>query len=93
MQWNIWGVNQENIDRLIDNMTKAIKEIQAKGIDDSSKWEDNKTLTDKSMYYCNNLCGVRKECKFYIEYINELKKQNEEYQKEDIDILTELENL
>lgn len=86
-------VNQENIDRLIDNMTKAIKEIQAKGIDDSSKWEDNKTLTDKSMYYCNNLCGVRKECKFYQEHIEELKKQNEEYQKEDIDILTELENL
>ena len=86
-------VNQENIDRLIDNMTKAIKEIQAKGIDDSSKWEDNKTLTDKSMYYCNNLCGVRKECRFYQEHIEELKKQNEEYQKEDIDILTELENL
>ena len=86
-------VNKENIDRLVDNMTKAIKEIQAKGIDDSSQWEENKTLTDKSMYYCNNLCGVKKECKFHIEYINELKKQNEEYQKEDIDILTELENL
>lgn len=86
-------VNKENIDRLVDNMTKAIKEIQAKGVDDSSKWEDNKTSTDKSMYYCNNLCGVKKECKFHIEYINELKKQNEEYQKEDIDILTELENL
>ena len=86
-------VSQENIDRLVDNMTKAIKEIQAKGVDDSSKWEDNKTLTDKSMYYCNNLCGVRKECRFYQEHIEELKKQNEEYQKEDIDILTELENL
>ena len=86
-------VSQENIDRLVANMTKAIKEIQAKGIDDSSQWEENKTLTDKSMYYCNNLCGVKKECKFHIEYINELKKQNEEYQKEDIDILTELENL
>lgn len=86
-------VNEENIDRLVDNMIKAIKEIQAKGVDDSSKWEDNKTLTDKSMYYCNNLCGVRKECRFYQEHIEELKKQNEEYQKEDIDILTELENL
>ena len=37
-------VSQENIDRLVDNMTKAIKEIQAKGVDDSSKWEDNKTI-------------------------------------------------
>lgn len=86
-------VNEENIDRLVDNMIKAIKEIQAKGVDDSSKWEDNKTLTDKSMYYCNNLCGVKKECKFYQLKMEELKKQNEEYQKEDIDILTELENL
>ena len=86
-------VSQENIDRLLDNMNKSIKEIELKGVDDPTKWEDNKISEDKTAYYCSNLCGVRKECKFYQEYIEELKKQNEGYQKETVDILTELDNL
>lgn len=86
-------VSQENIDRLLDNMNKSIKEIELKGVDYPTKWEDNKISEDKTAYYCSNLCGVRKECKFYQEYIEELKKQNEGYQKETVDILTELDNL
>ncbi len=86
-------VNQTNIDRLIDNMNKAVKEIIAKGTDDPSQWENNKIPNDKTTYYCSNLCGVRKECKYYQEHIELLKQQQEEYQKEEVDILTELDNL
>ena len=86
-------VTQENIDNLIKNMNKAILEIQNKGVDDPTKWEENKMSQDKSGYYCSNLCGVRKDCKFYQEYLENLKKQSEEYKKEEIDILAELDLL
>lgn len=87
------NVSQENIDRLIKNMNKAVIDITNKGVDDPSSWEDNKMINDKTAYYCSNLCGVRKDCKFYQEHIENLKKQQEEYQKEEVDILTELDNL
>lgn len=86
-------VNQTNINKLINNMSNAIEEIKNNGLKNPDKWTKNKTEIDKSMYYCNNLCGVKKECKFYEKYIEELKKQQEEFIKEDIDLLTELENI
>ena len=86
-------VNQTNINKLINNMSNAIEEIKNNGLENPDKWIKNKTEIDKSMYYCNNLCGVKKECKFYEKYIKELKKQQEEFIKEDIDLLTELENI
>lgn len=87
-------VSQKNIDRLIDNMNKTVLDINIKGSDDPSEWEENKLENDdKNPYYCNNLCGVRKDCKFYQEYIENLRRQSGGYKKEDVDILTELDNL
>nr|DAM61182.1 MAG TPA: PD-(D/E)XK nuclease superfamily protein [Caudoviricetes sp.] len=85
-------VSQENVDTLIYNMNKAVLDIQAKG-EDSSNWENNKLENDKTAYYCNNLCGVNKDCKYHRQYIDDLKKQNEEYKKEESDILAELDML
>ena len=85
-------VSQENVDTLINNMNKAVLDIQAKG-EDSSNWENNKLENDKTAYYCNNLCGVNKDCKYHRQYIDDLKKQNEEYKKEESDILAELDML
>lgn len=85
-------VSQENVDTLINNMNKAVLDIQAKG-EDSSNWENNKLENDKTAYYCNNLCGVNKDCKYHKKYIDDLKKQNEEYKKEESDILAELDML
>ena len=85
-------VSQENIDRLLDNMNKAVLDIQAKG-EELSNWENNKLENDKTAYYCNNLCGVNKDCKYHKQYIDDLKKQNEEYKKEESDILAELDML
>lgn len=83
-------INQENIDNLIEGMVNDIIAINAKGRDES-KWECNKISTEPNSYYCNTLCGVRKDCKYYQKFLEDLKAQ--EYVKEDIDILTELENL
>ena len=85
-------VSQENVDTLINNMNKAVLDIQAKG-EDLSNWENNKLENDKTAYYCNNLCGVNKDCKYHKQYIDDLKKQNEEYKKEESDILAELDML
>ena len=82
-------VSQENINNLINNMNKSVLDIQLKG-NDPSNWEEYKLDSDKSSYYCNNLCGVKKDCKHYQQYIEELKKQSEGYKKEDVDIFAEL---
>ena len=49
-------------------------------------------VDDKKSYYCNNLCGVKEHCKFYEEYLNKLKLEQEGYKK-DLDILSELDLL
>lgn len=86
----IYGeVNQENINNLCEEMTKDIKDIKTRGKDESN-WQI-KNITKEMEYYCNVLCGVKKHCKYYSQYLESLKEN--ELEKEDIDLLTELENL
>jgi RecB family exonuclease len=84
-------VSKKNIDNLINNMNMAIIDIKGRGTHESA-WQDNKLENDKTKYYCSNLCSMKSHCKFYSEYIEELKKQQEGY-KRDIDILNELDLL
>lgn len=84
-------VTKELVDKLITNMTDMINEIKANG-DDEENWQDNKLAYEKNSYYCNCLCGVSKDCKYYKEMIDRLKAEQEGYMKE-YDMLSELENL
>lgn len=83
-------MNQQNIDNLVEDMIANIIQINDNGTDES-KWTSNKLKSEPGSFYCNNLCGVRNDCKYYKEFLEQLKA--EQYVKEDIDILTELENL
>lgn len=86
----VYGIVDEyNINKLINQMTTDINDINSKGKDETN-WTENKVCNNDT-YYCNVLCGVKKHCKYYSQYLDSLK--NEKYSKEDIDILTELENL
>lgn len=85
-------VSNETMTDLVTGMNKAVEDITAKGTDEE-QWQKNKLECDKSGYYCNNLCGYRKHCKFYSQYLKDLKEQQEGYKKESADIMTLLENL
>ena len=86
----IYGqVTTDNINQLCKTMSEDIEKIQSKGASECN-WKENK-VTNKDTYYCNVLCGVKRHCKYYNQYIEELKIQD--YNREDIDILTQLENL
>ena len=78
------------MDNLVEDMVANIIQINDNGTDES-KWTSNKLKSEPGSFYCNNLCGVRNDCKYYKEFLEQLKA--EQYVKEDIDILTELENL
>lgn len=84
------NMNESNIKSLINGMVKDIIDIDSKGRD-VENWHNNKLTHEPGSFYCNNLCGVRNDCKYYAEFLDKLKA--EQYTKEDIDILTELENI
>lgn len=84
----IYGeVNKINIDNLISEITENINLIKEKGKNEEC-WGINE-IDSKLEFYCNVLCGVKKYCKYYKKYIEELNKES----KDDIDLLSELENL
>lgn len=47
----------------------------------------------KQLITATTYVGINKGCKYHKKYIDDLKKQNEEYKKEESDILAELDML
>ena len=87
-------VNKDNINLLISEMCKDINEITNKNTDEQC-WEIDRIDKSKE-YYCNVLCGYKKHCKYYSEYLKELKAYTVEScleKQENNDILRELEGI
>lgn len=80
-------VNEESINELINGLIHDIDTIKKKGKEEK-EWLIDGITKDKE-YYCNVLCGVRKHCKFYSNFLTTLNKNNEE----EINLLSQLENL
>ncbi|MED3792487.1 PD-(D/E)XK nuclease family protein [Niallia alba] len=78
-------VNQESIVDLVDGLISDINLIKSKG-DDEVNWERNE-IQSQDEYYCNVLCGVKKHCKYYKDYLN--KKNLSDVEEEDIIALLE----
>lgn len=84
----IYGeVNEETISDLKNNIIEDINNIISKGKEEEN-WK-RESINKNEEYYCNVLCGVRKICPYYKEY---LKTLNESYQEES-DLIKELESL
>lgn len=88
-------INQENIDNLLKEMREDVDKLLAYGKEECNY--EREPITDKDCFYCNCLCGVRKQCKYYKEYLDNLNMfKDKEYQvsiDSDDDILKELEDL
>ena len=87
-------VNQENVDNLISEMCDDINKINRKGME-VEEWSIDGIDKNKE-YYCNVLCGYKKHCDYYTEYLKELKEYTAEgclEKQSDNDILKELEGL
>lgn len=83
-------ISEETIKELEDEMEKDILRVLEKG-EDEKKWGRG-NIQPNEEFYCNVLCGVKKHCKYYSKYLDELKKMND-IEVEEADIIAELENL
>lgn len=80
-------VTEENIEELKHEMVKDINDIINKGKDECN-WE-REEINKGEEYYCSVLCGMRKICKYYKDY---LKTLDDNY-KEENDLMKQLEDL
>lgn len=94
-------ITQENIDELVEYVGNQIKTIKERGKDEAN-WErefpisyvDQYGKNKDSSFYCNTLCGQKKNCKYYKQYIDDLKSSSQrEADQDDIDLLSELDAL
>ncbi|MGL6174845.1 MAG: PD-(D/E)XK nuclease family protein [Cellulosilyticaceae bacterium] len=95
---------EENIKELEEYVASQVAEINRRGLtkQDAANWERTKPIeyvneygkTVSDSFYCSTLCGARKECKYYREYIDSLKSFSQRIEEDtDKDLLAELEDL
>lgn len=85
-------INDETIQILKDYLIGQIEMVSAKDKDNEADW-DREEIGDGGSYYCSVLCGVRKHCKYWKNY---LKRQEEDIQTRTTDtenIMAELDAL
>lgn len=83
-------ISEETITELLDEIEQDILKILERGKEEDN-WE-RENIQSNEEFYCNVLCGVRKHCKYYSRYLDELKKLND-IEEEEANIIAELENL
>lgn len=65
-----YDFNREQIQDTINNVEVKIEKIINRGYEEKS-WFREEKITNKDAFYCNTLCGVKKHCFYYTDYINE----------------------
>lgn len=61
-------VNEQTIKNLENYLLDKIKEIKDRT--EKNDW-DRKDIDKTDSFYCNMLCGCKKYCKYYKDYISE----------------------
>lgn len=74
-----YEVTEEKINELKDYITDTVKKIENKDREDETQWEPVK-IDKYNSFYCSVLCGHRKTCKFYKDFLN---KSSNKFKKKD----------
>lgn len=86
-------ITQETIDDLIKELSGDIDLINSKSKDKEEDWA-REPIGDSDSFYCNVLCGHKKNCKYYKDYItNRDMYTGGATSQETDDLLNELNNL
>ncbi|MET3505447.1 RecB family exonuclease [Halalkalibacter oceani] len=80
-------VNEQTISNMISDLTDLVKQILDKG-KERENWSRGE-IEKSEEYYCNVLCGVKKHCNYYKDYLNK-NKEEEEVAEIDLNDLNEL---
>ncbi|MGG1363561.1 PD-(D/E)XK nuclease family protein [Bacillus velezensis] len=74
-----YEVTEEKINELKEYITDTVKKIENKDREDETQWEPVK-IDKYNSFYCSVLCGHRKTCKFYKDFLN---KSSNKFKKKD----------
>ncbi|MGE0910448.1 PD-(D/E)XK nuclease family protein [Bacillus atrophaeus] len=74
-----YDVTEEKIEELKNYITNTVEKIENKDREDESEWKPVK-IDKYNSFYCSVLCGHRKTCKFYKEFLN---KSSNKFKKKD----------
>ncbi|WJV20810.1 PD-(D/E)XK nuclease family protein [Rossellomorea marisflavi] len=65
-----YKATEDNLNELKDYVLKTINEIESKNKKNEDEWEPVE-IDKYNSFYCSVLCGHRKTCKFYKQYLEE----------------------
>ncbi|ATF13558.1 hypothetical protein A616_16710 [Brevibacillus brevis X23] len=65
-----YEITEERINEFKEYIIDTIKEIESKNIEEESEWIAVE-IDSKNSFYCSVLCGHRKTCKYYKQYLDE----------------------
>ncbi|MEN3817288.1 PD-(D/E)XK nuclease family protein [Bacillus amyloliquefaciens] len=82
-----YEATEEKINELKNYITDTVEKIENKDREDETQWEPVK-IDKYNSFYCSVLCGHRKTCKFYKDFLNT--SSNEFKKKEKADLFDNL---
>lgn len=84
-----YEATEERIEELINYVINTVAAINNKNPGDEKEWKPRE-ITQFDSFYCSTLCGHRKTCKFYKEFLD---KNSDKFKKKDKDDEFSFDNL
>ena len=78
-----YEITEERINELKDYVVNTVNEIESKDASNEAVWKPVE-INKYNSFYCSVLCGHRKTCKFYKEFLDKSSKQFKKKDKVDV---------
>ena len=80
-------VTEESLIKLKKDLADTVSEIQSRSKDEKD-WQ-REEIKPEEEFYCNVLCGQRRNCKYYTDYLN----RKNDIQQEELDVILDLDEI